>query len=92
MLIWYNYTYSNTNNDIIILILVQISTYLNTNSSIIIIRILVQYYFSSTFFLETKFSIQSGLSQFLFEVNRASIRGEILKKLCGSHHASTHIS
>ena len=30
-------------------------------------------------------------SQFLFEVNRTSIHGEILEKLCASHHASTHI-
>ena len=28
--------------------------------------------------LETKFSIQLGLRQFLFEVNRTSIHGEIL--------------
>ena len=28
---------------------------------------------------------------FLFEVNRRSIHGEILKKLCASHYASTHI-
>ena len=41
---------------------------------------------------ETKFSIQLDLRQFLFEVNRTSIRGEILKNLCASHHASTYIS
>ena len=29
---------------------------------------------------------------FLFQVNRTSIRGEILKKLCASLHASTHTS
>ena len=29
---------------------------------------------------ETKFSIQRSLRQFLFEVNRTSIRGEIFKK------------
>ena len=44
------------------------------------------------FFLETAFSIHLGLRQFLFEVNRISIRGDILKKLCVGHHASTHIS
>ena len=31
-------------------------------------------------------------SQFLFEVNRISIHGDILKKLCASLYASTHIS
>ena len=48
------------------------------------------------FFLETKFSIQLRLRQFLFEVNRVSIRGDVLIKLCASHHAieaaSTHVS
>ena len=44
------------------------------------------------FRLETKFSIQLGLRQFLFEVNRISIRGEILKKLCASRPTSKHIS
>ena len=39
-------------------------------------------------FLETKVSIQLGLRQFLFEVNRISIRGDILEKLCASHDAS----
>ena len=47
---------------------------------------------SSNIFLETKFSIQLSSRQFLFEVNRTSIHGEILEKLCASHHASTHIS
>ena len=36
------------------------------------------------------------MRQFLFEVNRVSIHGEIHKKLCASHHVSeagsTHIS
>ena len=44
------------------------------------------------FFLETKILIQWSLRQFLFEVNRTSILEEVLKKLCDSHHASTHIS
>ena len=43
-------------------------------------------------FLKTKFSIRLTLRQFLFEVNRISIHGDILKKPCASHHASTHIS
>ena len=34
------------------------------------------------FFLE----IQLSLRQFLFEVNRVSVRGEIFEKLCISHH------
>ena len=38
------------------------------------------------------FNIQSTLRQFLFDINRISIRGEIFKKLCASYHASTHIS
>ena len=44
------------------------------------------------FFLETKFSIELSLRQFLFEVNRLSIRGGILGKLCASHHTSTQNS
>ena len=36
--------------------------------------------------------IQLSLRQFLIEVNRISIPGEILKKLRASHHASTHFS
>ena len=41
---------------------------------------------------KTKFSIQINLRQFLFEVNWTKTRGEILKKLCVGHHASTHNS
>ena len=40
------------------------------------------------FFLKPKFSIQLKLRQFLFKVNQVSVRGDILKKLCASHHAS----
>ena len=40
------------------------------------------------FFLETNISIQLGLRQCLFDVNRVSIRGDILKKLRASHHVS----
>ena len=46
----------------------------------------------SKFFLETKFSIQLGLRQFLVDNSRISIHGEILQKLCACHHPSTHIS
>ena len=46
----------------------------------------------STFFLEINFLSQLRLRQFLLEVNRTSIRGDVLKKLCASHRASTHIS
>ena len=48
------------------------NTYSNTNK-IIIVRILVQI----LFFLKIKFSIQIGLRQFLFEVNRISLHREI---------------
>ena len=50
------------------------------------------YLYKDYFFLETKSAIQLSLRQFLFEVNWISFLGEILKKLCASHHASTHIS
>ena len=39
-------------------------------------------------FLEIKFSIQLSSRQFSFKVNPENIRGEILQKLCASHHAS----
>ena len=38
------------------------------------------------FFLETNFSIQLSLRQFLFEVNRISNNGDNLKKLYTNHH------
>ena len=36
--------------------------------------------------------MQLSLRQFLFEVNRTNIRGEILQKQCVRRHASKHIS
>ena len=51
-----------------------------------IVRWYVQVF--STFFSKKKYSIQKCLGQFLFEVNRVSIRREIPKKLCASHYAS----
>ena len=41
---------------------------------------------SHILFLEINFSIHWSLRQFLFEINRRSIHGDILKKLCTSHH------
>ena len=52
--------------------------------------------FLFSFFLELKFSTQWCLRQVLFDIKWITIRGDILKKLCTSHHASkidsTHIS
>ena len=42
-------------------------------------------YFFSSFFPKQN-SNQLSLGQFLFEINRPSIRREILRKLCASHH------
>ena len=47
---------------------------------------------NTIFFLKTKFSIQLSLRQFFSDKNRIRIRGDLLKRLCASHHASTDIS
>ena len=38
------------------------------------------------FFLRRKLIIQGNLRQFLFEVDRVSIHGDIFKKYCTSHY------
>ena len=48
-------------------------------------------YIFSTFFLETKLSIQIRLDQFLFEVSRIGSHRDILKTLCIFNHAKTKI-
>ena len=42
----------------------------------------------SSFFVNFFLEIQRSLRQFLLEVNGVGIHGEILKKLCASHHVS----
>ena len=43
------------------------------------------------FFLETKILIQLRLRQFLLDINQIRNRGDNLKKLCFSHHATNVI-